>query len=484
MSEPQRVVIQKVPTGVPGLDEVLGGGLPEYSLTLIAGGPGAGKTTLADQIMFANASAEHPALCVTVLGEPPLKLLRYQQQMRFFDLAKVDTAVHFVNLSHEVKDGDLSTLLQSLITQVEQIRPGIVVVDSFRTVTRGRRGMTVQSFVQRLGLYLTGLQATTFLVSEYRRREFHDNPVLTVTDGILWLSQSVTRNSVVRKLQVVKLRGQAPMPGLHTFRISDEGVQVFPRILQRAQRERPQPAERLSTGAAGLDEMLGGGLPAGDSVLVAGPAGSGKSVLAGQFIAEGVRRGEPGVIAVFEEYPQEYLRRAKGLGFDLEAMVRDGKLAIIYLRPLDLSVDETLLEIRSAVARLHAKRLVIDSLSGFELALAPAFREDFRESVYRMLGALTGSGITALMTVEITASFTDLRFSPEPHAISFLADDLILQRYIELEGQLMRALTVVKMRGSQHSKDLRAYEITSEGLVVGERLRDYRGLLGGAPTPR
>jgi circadian clock protein KaiC len=169
--------------------------------------------------------------------------------------------------------------------------------------------------------------------------------------------------------------------------------------------------------------MLGGGIPAWDSMLVTGPAGSGKSALATQFIAAGLAAGEPAVIAVFEEHPQEFLAHAKGLGPDLQAMADKGLLEVIYLRPLDLSVDEALLEIQSAVLRTHAQRLVIDSLSGFELALAPTFRVDFRESLYRMVGALTGSGVTMFMTVEVAESFTDLPFSAD--LISFLTDDVI-----------------------------------------------------------
>ncbi len=488
MSESWRVPIRKLATGVPGLDEVLGGGLPEYSFNLIAGGPGTGKTTLAHQIMFRAASPERKALYFTVLGEPPLKMLRYQQQMGFFDPDKVDGVIHFVNLSQEVLDRDLGHVLNRIVQEVEQAGPGIVMVDSFRTVVRAtgfpQAGeLELQGFVQRLALYLTSWQATTFLVGEYLESEVRDNPIFTVADGILWLHQTMERNSIVRKLQVMKLRGQSSMPGLHTFRITNDGIQVFPRLFQRGRREREAiRGARVSTGVAGLDEMLSGGLPAGDSALVAGPSGSGKTILCTQFLAEGVRRGERAVLAIFEEHPEEYLQRAKSLGFDLETMVRQGDLKIVYLRPLDLSVDETLVEVRESAQRMGARRVVIDSLSGFELALAPAFREDFRESLYRMVGALTGTGITVLMTVEILENFGELHFSP--HQVSFLADDIILQRYMELEGQLRKVITVVKMRSSGHSKDLRAYEVTPTGLVVGEALAAYRGVITGVPELR
>jgi circadian clock protein KaiC len=338
----------------------------------------------------------------------------------------------------------------------------------------------LQSFVQRLALHLTTWQATTFLVGEYMVEEMRDNPVFTVADGLLWLSQSTERNSVVRKLQVIKLRGQASLPGLHTFRITDNGLQVFPRTFSfYSKKARDYSTMRLSTGVSGMDEMMGGGIPEGDSVIVAGPSGSGKSVLASQFITEGLRRGQPGVIAVFEERPEEYIARSEQLGMNLQKDLDDATLKVIYLRPLDLSVDETLREILDTISAIGAKRLVIDSMNGFEMALAPAFREDFRESLYRMVGALTGIGVTIMTTVEVITSFTDLEFTP--HGISFLTDDIVLLRYVEIESQLRKIATIVKMRGASHSKDIREYDITSTGMVVGERLNGFRHLLTGTP---
>jgi circadian clock protein KaiC len=472
------VSLPLLPTGVPGLDTVLGGGLPEFSFNLLSGTPGAGKTTLAHQIMFANASPTRPVLYFTVMGEPPIKMLRYQQQMSFFDLAKVGNSVHFVDLSSLVIEEGLSSVLEQLVRQVETHNPRIVVVDSFQAITRtaiaAETGITdLQNFTQRLAVHLTAWQATTFLVGEYLEHNLQNNPVLTIADGIIALSQSTDRNSVVRKLEVVKSRGQAPMPGLHTFRIGQAGLHVYPRMtISLTDVERARPLGRGTTGVAGLDPLVGGGIPTGDAVLVSGPSGAGKSVLSTQFIAAGVQAGEPGVIAVFEEHPAEYLQRAHSLGIDLAAMERDGLLKIIYIRPLDLSPDEALYAIRAAVQQIDAKRVVIDSLSGFELALAPTFRTDFRESLYRLVGALTGTGITVMMTMEIVQSSTDMRFSP--YVISFLADNIILLRYIEIGGQLKKSLVVVKMRNSYHSSDVRLYEITTQGLIVRESLDDYR----------
>jgi circadian clock protein KaiC len=266
------------------------------------------------------------------------------------------------------------------------------------------------------------------------------------------------------------------------MRISTDGLRIFPRILKpepatRAHRPRE---ERASTGVPALDEMTGGGLPRGYAVLVAGPSGSGKTLLANQFILAGAADGETGVIAVFEKRPNDYTATI-ARGDALDTLVAEKKVEILYIRPLDLSIDETLMALREAVVRIGAKRAVIDSLSGLELALAPTFREDFRESLYRMVGALTGMGVTVMSTVEMPDLYTSLQFSP--HGIAFLNDAIIVQRYVELDGALSRAISVVKVRGSDHSKELREYAIGPTGaLVIGKVLKGYRGLLTGAPS--
>lgn len=485
-NDPERVQLQRIPTGVPGLDEILGGGLPEYSFNIIAGSPGGGKTTLAHQIMFANASKERPALYFTVLGEPAVKMLRYQQQFGFFDAAKIDGAIRFVNLSQVVLENDLGTVLDRIIEEVENSGARMVFVDSFRTVVRKTLGATgeaeLQSFVQRLALNLTSWQVTSFLIGEYANTEMRDNPVFTVADGLIWAYQSVERNSIVRKMQIMKMRGCNPVPGLHTFRITDDGLQTFPRTFGlTAQSDRIKGERRLGTGVAKLDELLNGGIPEGDSFLVAGPSGSGKSRLAAQFIAEGLDQGEPGVIAIFEELPAEYTRRAQSMGIDFSTPQKEGTLKIIYIRPLDLSVDETVYEIVSAVKETGAKRVVLDSLVGFEMALAPDFRHEFRESLYRMIGALTRVGVTVFSTVEIEENFTSMGLSN--YAISFLTDDILRMRYVSINGQLRRMLVVVKMRGGAHSIDMHEYRITDEGLKVCDPLRGYRALTTGIPEP-
>ena len=479
----QRAKINRLPTGVPGLDEVLGGGLPEYSFNIIAGSPGSGKTTLAHQLMFALATPERPAVYFTVLGEPPLKMMRYQQQFDFFDTEKVNSTVRFINLGEETDSGDLRKVLARISDVVREQEPALVFVDSFRSVIVASQSAdgnclnALQQFVQQLGVLMATWQATTFLVGEYFA-DSDPNPVFTVADGVIWMRQCVERNSMVRKMEITKMRAQATIPGLHTFRISAAGVQLFapaPTFRHGDKTSSSSPGDkRLSMGVAGLDEMMGGGLPRGYSLLVAGPSGSGKSILAGAFLAEGGRRGETGVIAAFEQRP--YASR----GREVSELIDSGRVGVIDTRALNVSVDEISMLLIAEIRRLRATRVVIDSLSGFELALPPTFRADYRESLARMVSALATTGATVLMTSELEDRYDDLRFSP--YGTAFLTDAIIVQRYIELQSQLKRMMAVVKVRASAHSNDLRLFSIGDDGISIGETLTGYAGLLGGRPT--
>ncbi|MHB1203527.1 MAG: ATPase domain-containing protein [Acidithiobacillus sp.] len=476
-----KVIINRLATGVPGLDEVLGGGLPEFSFNLIAGAPGCGKTTLAHQMMFALATPERPALYLTVLGEPPLKMLRYQQQFDFFDSELINRSIRFANLADEALAGDLDQLLRRIVAEVEAHAPALVFVDSFRSVVLASRtddnpNNNLQRFVQQLGMLMTSWHATTFLIGEYFT-ETDTNPVFTVADGLIWMRQSVERNSMVRKMEIMKMRGQSTLPGLHTFRISTAGIEVFAPVPVAipADAEATGPlGSRLLMGVPHLDDMLGGGLPRGYSLLVAGPSGSGKSILAAAFLAEGARCGETGVIAAFEQHPNQSRNRV------FADLIQSGCVGLVDTRAPDLSIDQIVLQLMSEIRRLKASRVVIDSLSGFTLALAPTFRDDFRESLARMVAALAGAGVTVLMTSELEDRYTDLRFSP--YGTAFLTDAIIVQRYIEVDSRLLRVMAVVKVRASAHSDQLRVYTIEDDGLRIGEMLPDQEGLLGGRPT--
>ena len=282
---------------------------------------------------------------------------------------------------------------------------------------------------------------------------------------------------MVRKMEIMKMRGQSTLPGLHTFRISLSGIEVFApaRLMVGPPVQTQAPlSERVKLGVPGLDQMLHGGLPRGYSLLVAGPSGSGKSLLASSFLAEGARCGETGVFAAFEQSPQRTHNRV------LIGLIGSGQVGVVDSGAPDRSIDEVMRQIMAEITRLKASRVVLDSLSGFELSLAPTFRDDFRTSLLRLVRALADSGVSVLMTSELEDRYTDLRFSP--YGAAFLTDAIIVQRYIELGSRLLRVMAVIKLRSSPHSNELRQFTIDEAGIHIGDMLPHEEGLLGGRPT--
>lgn len=477
-----KVCLRTLSTGVPGLDVLLGGGLTEFSFNLIAGAPGSGKTTLAHQIMFALARPECRALFFTVLGEPPLKMLRYQQQYSFFDLDKVGADIRYVNLAEDLRSGDFSGLMERIMNEVEAFSPSLVFVDSFRSVVQtaksGMEGVAdLQAFVQELGTRMTSWQATTFLIGEYTQSDTDANPIMTVADGMIALSQSEEMNSVVRKIRVVKMRGQAHMAGSHPFRITGAGLRVYPRLLPALAEDRvpggfiDRDPQRIATGVPGLDHMLGGGLPQGHTLLVVGSTGTGKTILATRFLQEGARNCEKGIAITFEKGASRF-RNA-----ELAELVQAGHVRSVESRLLDLTVEELIDDVIAAIDETGATRVVVDSLSEFSLYLAPEVQAQFRLAVFRMLSSLAKRGVTALVTVGLEDRFTELRFSMDD--ISFLTDAVIALRYAEIEGRLSKVMSVVKVRGSAHSTELREYRITGAGIEIEGSTDRFNGLLSG-----
>jgi circadian clock protein KaiC len=474
-------------TGVPGLDVLLGGGLTEFSFTLIAGAPGSGKTTLAHQIMFALASDKRRALFFTVLGEPPLKMLRYQQQFSFFDVSKVGPCVRYVNLADDLRAGHFSGVLERVMREVEDFQPGLVFVDSFRSVMQtaggGSQGLTdLQEFIQELGSRMATWQATTFLIGEYAHNDADAHPIITVADGMLSMAQSADDNSELRKIRVNKMRGQAHMSGAHTMRITDDGIRVYPRQLPPLAEDRlpgtairRNPA-RIPTGVPGLDDLMKGGVPQGHTMLVSGPTGIGKTILATRFLQAGAARGETGVAVYFEKGTSR-LRNA-----ELAEMSQAGQVEVVETRSLSLSVEELLDDMMSAIDRIGATRVVIDSLSEIELYMAPEVRADLRLAVFRTLTALAKRGVTTVVAVGIDEMRGMMQLSPDD--LCFLTDAVVAMRYAEIGGTLRKFLTVVKVRGCDHSNDIREFHITDTGIEVEPRPAPFEAVLTGWPRPR
>jgi circadian clock protein KaiC len=283
----------------------------------------------------------------------------------------------------------------------------------------------------------------------------------------------------VRKIRVIKMRGQAHLAGAHTLRITDDGIRIYPRLLApvpEAYRTVAAGPERVSLGVPGLDALLHGGLPQGHTLLASGPTGIGKTILGTRFLQAGAARGEKGVAVFFEKHT------ARLHNAELVKMVQDGQVTVLDSLSLSLSVEELLDQLTEAIERTGATRVVVDSLSEIGLYLAPEFRYDLRLSVFRTLTLLARRGVTALVTVGYDDNSPNWRFSIDN--LCFLADAVLSMRFAEVEGQICKFLTVIKVRGSDHSNELRGYRITDQGIEVDPERINFDALMSGFPTRR
>ena len=412
-------------------------------------------------------------------------MLRHVQQYAFFDEEKLGGAVRFVNLSAEAMDHDLGSIMKRMLAEVEEVHPAIVVVDSFRTVAHAS-----SSEARAPGVRAETRASPDRLASDdVPRRRVRGRRIAHQPD--LHHRRRHPLAHPDRRAQ----RERAPDAGDQDARVRHDARASHVRDLVG---RRPHlPADPASHGAAPhaprrrarVDGHRGAGRDdvrrhsGGRVGALRGAVGLGQVALRAALHRGGSRRREsPGIIVVFEEHPGEYLAQASTFGPQLAPFIERGLVEVLYLRSLDLTVDEALAAVRVAVERKKARRVAIDSLSAFELALAPSYRDDFRESLFRTTSALTGLGVTVLMTVDIVQSFTE--FGLSPHITEFLADVLVLQRYVELEGKLEKVLAVVKMRTSRHDTSIRRYAIESSGVVVGEPVHGYGGVLTGLPLVR
>ncbi|MEW6609103.1 MAG: ATPase domain-containing protein [bacterium] len=472
--------LKKIQSGIENLDEILGGGIPDFSVNIITGPPGSGKTILTQQIMFNNATEDGKSLCFTTISEPALKMMRYQQHFDYFDVDKIGKSVIFIDIGEIFRQKGLMKSMETIVEYVEKNMPKVIVIDSFKALHElAETPHEVREFGYELAVNLTTWQAISFLVGEYTEDEMVKEPVFAVADGVFKLYTEKQGMQDVRFINISKMRGVNYFRGDHPFTISNAGIKIYPRIKTPLYPPRYEVTkERISTGVKEIDKMMGGGLPKGTSTLVAGGAGTGKTLLGLHFITEGIEQGEPGVIVSFQESPSQLYEIASGFGWNLEKMEREGKVKLLYTSPVELSVDEHTAHIKDVVAQIQAKRVVIDSLMDLEIATPNKVR--YKDYVYSVVNFFKSNGITSLLTNEITELFDPLKITE--YGISFIADNVVLLRYVELESHVSRALAILKARGIEHDKYIREFKITSKGLEILSPFTEYGGILSGMPV--
>jgi circadian clock protein KaiC len=480
-------------TGIADLDLVLGGGLPLGSLIFIAGGSGTGKTILAQQISFANATAERKALYYTLVSEPHSKLVRHLEQFSFFDPDALGERVDFIHLPAVLGDlgadatpqqqggGALTTLVNEVVRASAEEERSVIVIDGIKAL---------RDFVQVSGFGFRGISydlaskvahsnAILLFVGEYTAEEVAYAPEFAVADGILYLADETFGRFDQRWLRILKLRGADYLMGRHSFRIGASGIEVFPRFESIAPPRQMWTGERIPLGIEGIDQQIGGGLPRGSATLIAGPSGAGKSVLGLHFVAEGIARGEDCLYLTFQQTNEQLIAHGETFGWPFKAAVDSGLLRIRHLEPVEISLDAVGAELREAsLGESRVRRVVVDSLAELEPAARGTAR--FPDYLTALTGLFASIGATTVLTSETTAFFGPA--FELPHGLAFVADNVLLLRYAELESEVRRVLAIVKLRDGDHTKNLLEIQITKTGMTVIGKFSGLTGVLGGNPT--
>jgi circadian clock protein KaiC len=470
--------LERFSSGVPGLDRVLGGGFFEGGVYIFEGPPGAGKTILANQICFHRVKSGKRALYVTLLAESHARLLQHLQGLTFFDPSTIPDRLTYISGFRPLEDGGLPALLELVRREIRGQGATFAVLDGFAAVGEtASSDREFKKFVYELQVNASLSSCTFFLLSSgVAADDGPVQPVHTMADGLVRLSDHVFGSRAQRELCVQKFRGSAYLRGVHAFDIGDEGLQVHPRLESfSADLADASGPERLSTGVPGLDAVVGGGLPRGSTTMVLGPTGVGKTLLGYRFLASS-GASEKGVLFSFYETPRRALAKADGVGLDLKDRCDNGEVDLVWQSPVENSLDAIGRRILEAVDRSHAGRLFID---GFDAFLHATAHPERVTPFFAALGhELHGRGVTTIHSAELRAIFAPAIESPV-RGLSPLLENLILLRFVELGARVRRALSVLKMRDSAFDTTLHELVVGTRGIRVAESFDEVDRVLTG-----
>ena len=464
---PQRSAPERAETGIPGLDAVLQGGLLRGASCLVLGNPGTGKTSLGNQLAYHVAANDGVAIFVTVIAEAHDRMLMHLATFDFFDPDVVGRQVQYLSLVHQLGESGLPGALSEIRRLVRAHGARLVVIDGaarFEDFATSRQ--EYYSFISQMIAELAILDCTTVLLAQPDpvRESLHG--LGTLVDGIITLEDRSIGVHATRLMRTVKLRGSAPLPGLHEFAITSSGVEVYPRLESRPisiRPERPGRQRRHPLGIDGLDGILQGGLLTGSTTLAAGPSGIGKTTLGLHFVAEGAHRDEQGLIASLSEAPERLIAKADGLGLELSGHVETGRVNVLWQPLGDRPLDAWAAELVKSIAAHRPQRLMIDGLT--ELARLTSFANRLPAFLTALGDVLRTQGVTAIITAETsTAEAAGLEI-PFPEAVAPL-DNVILLRYVEPRSRLHRLVSVLRVRESGFDPTVREFTITDRGIEV------------------
>ena len=479
-------LLPRAGTGIPGLDDVLGGGLARNRLHLLEGTPGAGKTTIALQFLLAGAEAGETGLYVSLAEtETELREGAASHGWQIGDRVKVCELVppesildpeHHQSLLYS-SDLELGETVERIFEVIEKYQPQRIVIDSLSEIRLlAQSSLRYRRQILAMKHYFARNQSTVITLDDLTT-ETTDRAVHSIAHSVIHLDQlAPIYGGERRRLRIAKCRGQSFRGGYHDFIIAPGGIQVFPRLVA-AEHRLGYTGTVIPSGIDELDALLGGGLTAGSSTLILGPAGTGKSLLTLQFLTASIRRGERAALFVFDEELGLLIARAKNLGIDLDTMRAGGQLFMEQMDAAELSPGEFTDRVRRCVDHENIKTVAIDSLNGYQAAMP---EEQFLIlHLHELLQYLNRRGAATLLTVAQHGMVGEMR---QPIDATYLADTVIVLRYFEAHGRVRRAISVIKKRTGPHENTIREMRINGQGIAVGEPLVEFQGVLRGIPT--
>ena len=479
----------RVPTGIPGLDPLLEGGLPGGGVYIVQGSPGAGKTILGNQFCFHHAASGGQVVYVTLLAESHSRMLAHLRRMRFFSEALIPDRIYYVSAFKVLESEGLEGLLRTLRDAILSRRATLVILDGLLSAQEASLSdQAFKKFIHELQT-VTGMIGCTILLLTSSVRAVGCDPAHTMVDGIFELRDELIGLKPTRHLEIRKLRGTDQVRGPHTLEISDEGIAVRPRIETQLKRGPNGPVDvpgrgRMGFGVPALDEMLHGGLPRNSVTMALGASGTGKTILSLQFLVEGARRGERGVYFGFYERAESLLRKCDRIALGLKDGVAAGLIDLVWQNPVEALVDVFCQRMLRTVQEVEPQRLVLDHIR--EVQLAADFSSRARDVFSALMEELEGRGVTVLYTAESEDLFGPRIVVPTP-GISAATHNILLLRHVEQPGRVCRLLSILKVRDSDHDPTIRELRITERGVELGDPVEGAPSAVKGVgrkPRPR
>lgn len=460
--------MERIETGIKAFDEILQGGFPEGASVLIVGAPGSGKTIFAHQMAFHNANNDNKVVYLTTLSEPQVKVMKFQQEFDYFDYGKFQKSLLYRDLGSVLRKRGAAQTLIMIDEILQKHQPRLIVIDTIKTLSDMIPSIIAfREFLLDLSLRIATWGCTALFLGEYPEEEIQLRPESAIADGIIYLYGTEERKQQKRFLRVLKMRGTGFPGGQNIFKITQKGIELYPRLNPEVNNNLYQSySTRLSSGLAELDAMMEGGIPQGTTTLISGASGTGKTLLATYYTYQRLKEGNSVVFVTFEENCQMFIQGAKQFGLDLEGFIKSGELRLMHVSPMELDVDEHIYWIQEQAKESGASLLVIDSISAFEVGISDKVK--YTDYIWALCEYFKTVGVSTLLVHEMHDALHITGLTK--HGISYIADNIIALQYVEQGFSIKRYLRIVKMRSSSHSTDLRKMEITPKGLALGECL--------------